>query len=784
LKRILLISYFYPPLGGPGVQRPSKLVKYLNKHDVLTDVITVKDIVFHSKDYKLLKEDKASNIVRTASFDPMYVLKKFSKPQTSNKVYFKTPEKYKKLIRLIFPIDEKIGWLPFVLKAGKKLFKLYRYDAVMATIGPYTSAIAAFKLAKYSKLPLIIDYRDHWTLNPYITFASKLHKKNSAKWEKRILKYSTVVSVVSNTMKNDIVQQFGGDLTSKLTVMYNGWDEDDFSNFVLKRSEQKILRYIGNFYGHRTLKYFIQALEKLQSVGKLPKDVIFEFTGNYYTETLDLIKNSTVSHIIRVNPQVEHKEAINLLMNCDALLLFIASYKGEGVITGKLFEYLRSNKRVLAMVPPDGEAAKILRENDQKLICAMEDKNNIAKNLIELMQNPSFEKRKQQVSSEYSREGQTIKFKEFVETKISERSKKIKICHIQLLPLLTGAQNVMLKILSSLDKEKYKIYVISKPGGPLTQKVKELGYNYIPIRTFRRDLSIFDIFAFFKLIKIFKQYKFDIVHTHSSKPGFLGRLAAKLCNIPRIIHTVHGFPFHSAQPKLVRVFYQHLEKLVSSACDKVVFVNNSEREIAIRKKIVKEDKAVTIFNGIEIPKFQIHQEHEDIFTIGCVLRFEKIKNIIETVKAAIKVSKQNDKIVFYFVGDGSLLDECKQIVAIAGQENNILFPGWQNNISEWLAKFDVYLLYSIAEGLSISILEAMSMKLPIVASNVKGNEELVSDENGILVPINDIDRLSKVLLSLPDKKEELKQWGENSYKIVKEKFSYSEFVRKYNALYS
>ena len=151
MKRLLLIAYFYPPLGGPGVQRPAKLVKYLERLDVSTDVITVKDIVFHSTDNKLLKEDKAHNIIRTSSFDLMSILKKISNPKTNKAVYFKTPEKYKKIIRNIFPIDDKIGWLPFVMKAGKELFKENKYDAVMATMGPYTSGIAAYKLAKKNK---------------------------------------------------------------------------------------------------------------------------------------------------------------------------------------------------------------------------------------------------------------------------------------------------------------------------------------------------------------------------------------------------------------------------------------------------------------------------------------------------------------------------------------------------------------------------------------------------------------------------------------------------------
>jgi len=363
---------------------------------------------------------------------------------------------------------------------------------------------------------------------------------------------------------------------------------------------------------------------------------------------------------------------------------------------------------------------------------------------------------------------------------------KIKLLHIQLLPLLSGVQNIMLKLLINLDKEKYDIYVLSKPGGPLEDKVKELGFHYIPVSSLRRDLSILDGLAFLDLLRIFKKYKFDIIHTHSSKTGFLGRIAARLAGTKKIVHTVHGFPFHYAQPLPIRFFYQILEKMVSPFCDNMVFVNNYEREFAIKYKIVPSEKAVTIYNGIELDSngFQSRAKIErNFFTIGSVLRFEKIKNIQNTIRAAIKVCKKNKQIKFVFIGDGKLFPKCKQTVADAKLEDNIILPGWQNNISEWLSTFDAYLLYSIAEGLSISILEAMASGLPIIASDVKGNNELVSSRNGVKCPINDIDRLAEVLLSLPVREEEVKKWGEESIKIVKEKFNMKTFLSSYTRIY-
>ena len=363
--------------------------------------------------------------------------------------------------------------------------------------------------------------------------------------------------------------------------------------------------------------------------------------------------------------------------------------------------------------------------------------------------------------------------------------RKIKLLHIQLLPLLSGAQNMMLNLIKGLDKNKYDIYVLSKPGGPLVEEIRKNNFHYIPVNSLRRNLSFWDVIAFISMIRIFRKYKFDVVHTHSSKTGFLGRIAARFTGIPKIIHTVHGFPFHQFQPRYVRKFYQTMERLASRFCDYVVFVNNSERELAIAKKIVSLNKALTIYNGIELPDIKKLKSTRktDNFVIGSVLRFWKQKNVINTVEAAIKVCRESSKINFVFIGDGEQLNECIKIVDDAKMAEKIQFPGRQTNIFEWLIGFDVFLLFSKWEGLPISILEAMSVGLPIVASDIKGNNEQVNSRNGYLIPVNDIDKLTKVLVSLPNKKDLLNKLGDESLKIVKKKFNIHNFVSGYEKIY-
>lgn len=442
-KRLLYIAYFYPPLGGPGVQRPIKTIKYLSLKGWVVDVLTVNDIQFHSYDYKLLDESKADNIYRTSSLDVMSIYKKIikviSKFKTSNdnpknrknidKVYFKTPEKFKKIIRGIFPIDDKIGWLPYAYLKAIDLCRRKRYDAIFATMGPYTSGLLALKIHNKLNIPFFIDYRDHWTLNAYPQYSLSLLKKKAQMYEKLLLRKSLGVSVVGSLMKDKLCQYFGQDLKNKIEVVYNGYDEDDFTfSTHLHTTDKKIIRYVGNFYGYRTVNYFIKALCMLQKNNQLPENIIFEFVGNYYIESLNELNKQQLKQFINVIPQVNHKKAVDLIQSADALLLFIPSINSDDVIPGKIFEYMRAKKPILSMIPANGEPAMILKQAGHKYFCAMEDVDSIEKNLKCLISSLSIEVEQDlgfndEVINNFSRENQSYKLEKFISKQFESLNK-------------------------------------------------------------------------------------------------------------------------------------------------------------------------------------------------------------------------------------------------------------------------------------------------------------------------------------------------------------------------
>ncbi|MEA2103246.1 MAG: glycosyltransferase family 4 protein [Candidatus Cloacimonadota bacterium] len=378
---------------------------------------------------------------------------------------------------------------------------------------------------------------------------------------------------------------------------------------------------------------------------------------------------------------------------------------------------------------------------------------------------------------------------------------EIKILHIQLLPLLTGVQNVMLNLISHLELEnkekchryftpKFTFSVASAPGGPLVEKLNDMQIKHFPISGLVQKIILYDIIIFWKFYRICRICKFDIVHTHSSKTGFLGRIAARLAGVPIVIHTIHGFSFNPFQSFPKRLFFMFLEWVGALFCDLAISVNDSERFVAVEKKIIPRSKIITIYNGIEplkptgeIKRSDLGFNNSDII-FGCVSRFSKQKNILKLIKIAIGITKQDDKIKFVFVGDGEMFSQAKKMIGDADCAHSINLPGWQSNIPEWNKLFDVYILYSLWEGLSLSVIEALSLAKPVILSNIKGNNELVDEgKNGFLADVKRGKDLEEKILLLTRDKTLIEEMGKESKIKFQKRFTVKRFVENYRKQY-
>lgn len=432
-KKALLISYFFPPLGGAGVQRPLKIAKYAKDSHWQVTVLTIEDIVFHSYDPSLLAEIE-SEIVRADSWDIMSLLQKIklvTKQSTGSKLdsaYFETNDFKKKLVKSLFFMDEKIGWfIPAVLAGIKQVMK-QEFSAIIVTIYPPSSLLIAFTIAKLANLPLFIDYRDHWTLSSYFDFTCSASRSAYHNIENFFLSNAKGVTTIGEVMKRELCQNFQI-ASEKVAVSYNGFDEEDFLSYShnLKLSSDKLdlmqkvinIGYIGNMYKHRTSHYFLLALKELIEAGEVDiKQIRLNFMGNYYLEEKEILANSGLQEIIKISPQQEHNIAIKEMLNNDILLLLIATESGKNVLTGKIFEYLRCNRPILSLVPEGGEAEEILHKLGNPWTCPLEDKEAIKIQLKRIIDFVRSGKTVEYDISEYSRANQVKRMFSFIEEKL------------------------------------------------------------------------------------------------------------------------------------------------------------------------------------------------------------------------------------------------------------------------------------------------------------------------------------------------------------------------------
>lgn len=361
----------------------------------------------------------------------------------------------------------------------------------------------------------------------------------------------------------------------------------------------------------------------------------------------------------------------------------------------------------------------------------------------------------------------------------------IRILQVQCLPLLSGVQNVMLHLIEKLPSDQFEFTVISAPNGPLISRLKELHVRHIPIPELRRELYYRDPIALYKIYRICKKEKFDIVHTHSSKTGFIGRIAARCAGVSHIIHTVHGFPFHAYQLFPIYLLYQQLETIAAHFCDRIITVNKADAEYLHSHR--PSTSVRVIYNGVSEMEVtpSLYKKEDFGFTasdciVGSICRFDTQKNILNTIDAAIHVVAREPQIKFIFIGNGKFFSDAKKKVHDAHLTDSILLPGWKTNGTEWLRIFDIFLLYSRWEGLPLSILEAMEAGLPIIASNIQGNNELVHHaENGLLVSLDSLEELSAAIIELAKNTGRKERMGEKSREIIRRNFSLDQFLSSY-----
>jgi glycosyltransferase involved in cell wall biosynthesis len=338
-----------------------------------------------------------------------------------------------------------------------------------------------------------------------------------------------------------------------------------------------------------------------------------------------------------------------------------------------------------------------------------------------------------------------------------------------------GAQRNTLLTLKGLVRDGYEAELICGPGGPLIQKAKAIGaeVHVIP-NLVRRVDPLNDLLTFFRLYRLFRSRKYEIVHTHSTKAGFLGRLAAWVANVPVIVHTHHGVPFEINGDLKSRI-YISLERLVGPATDCMVCVGEVLRQELLAWKIAASEKLTTIYSGIDfssyVPKRTASQTKRELGLerswpiIGSVGRLSEQKAQYYLVESIALLRDHYPQIKLLLVGEGDLRSLLERRIQDLGLSANVSLLGERDDIADLLKIFDVYAMSSRWEGVGRALTEAMYWGLPVVATSVNGVKELIiHEETGLLVPPHDPSALASVIDRLVSDPELASRLGSNAHK--------------------
>ncbi|WP_162607020.1 glycosyltransferase family 4 protein [Lactobacillus gallinarum] len=348
-----------------------------------------------------------------------------------------------------------------------------------------------------------------------------------------------------------------------------------------------------------------------------------------------------------------------------------------------------------------------------------------------------------------------------------------------------GAQENIWELIKNQVKLKNQAILVVGDNGDLAQKVRKNlpDVKVIILPCLQRSIDPRkDITSILKLRKIIKNENPNIVHLHSSKAGVIGRIASRNLKC-KVIFTVHGWSFtdgiESTKKKAV---YRFIERRMEPLTDRYICVSKFDYNIGIRDKVIKNPKkAYVVYNGVALKKrkkTKVVSNSPVKFVMTA--RFSKQKDQISLIKAFKATSCFNWKLTF--VGDGPTIKKAKNLVSTYNLKDKINFVGFQDDVDSFLVKNNIFVLSTHYEGLPISIIEAMSYSLPIIASNVGGDSELVKDkENGFLVnDPKDFTRAIEYFCRYPEKANEM---GNKSFRLFLRKFTLDSFLSNTQRVY-
>lgn len=377
----------------------------------------------------------------------------------------------------------------------------------------------------------------------------------------------------------------------------------------------------------------------------------------------------------------------------------------------------------------------------------------------------------------------------------------IPVIHLITRLIVGGAQENTLYTAALLDPVRYEVRVISgaQTGreGSLIAEARQNGILVTILPELVRQISpLKDLLALIKLYQQLRREPCQVLHTHSSKAGILGRLAAHLARTPVIIHTVHGWSFHDYMSPWLRQTYILLERWMARYSQALVAVSQKDIDKGLQAGIGRPEQYHLIRSAIPIAQFdaslfdrsKLRQAlgiPEQAVVVGFVGRFSPQKNPLDWVRVAKQVSQNKNNVFFLMVGDGPMRTQVEEQLKRAGISDRTVLTGLRRDIPALLTCMDIFVHTSLWEGLPRAILQALCMGLPVLAYAADGVQEIIQNgESGYLFQPGEISEMAEVCVTLMDHPELSKALGQRGRERVIQEFDLKSMIAEISALYN
>lgn len=326
----------------------------------------------------------------------------------------------------------------------------------------------------------------------------------------------------------------------------------------------------------------------------------------------------------------------------------------------------------------------------------------------------------------------------------------MKVC--QLCAVDFTLKNFLLPLIDGMRLRGWQVVAVCSDG-PAVADLRARGYRIEAVQIARSMNPFAALFSLLALIRLFRRERFDVLHAHTPVAALIGRLAAWLTRIPLVVYTAHGFYFHEDMPAWKYRMFVFLERMAGWWTDLLFTQSAEDARTAVAEKIMPERRVVAIGNGVDVARFSpakvgaVETVREslgipaDVYVVGFIGRLVREKGVVEFLLAAQRLAQIHPRLWFLLIGERLYSDHAAGVtadyaLAKADLGQRLVTPGLRNDIPEMLAAMDLFCLPSWREGMPRTIIEAMMMAKPVVATDIRGSrEEVVHEETGLLVPI-------------------------------------------------